>query len=298
MAQEKGIKTTAGQTANEILVDYKQKIEEYKQAELPARQLFCAEYKSQTGGNVNITFAKESMTMQEIPEGATPDMQHVDYRSIEVGVKEYAIGVGVTRIMLEDSRFDEIRNALNEARRAADRNVLKKIMDEVKVGWYNADETPEAYGENTFDGTHDHIYTDNGVSAGKITLEKITKGIHMINEHGFRADTLLINSAQLKDIQDLAGFTAGGVPSPIRDAVVAAGSIGSILGLSIIVNEWIPAGKFVMVDRSVKPLAFVERRALTVESDKNAQFGIVGSYLSQRFGVKTRYRGAGVYVTV
>lgn len=297
-AQLKGLKTTAGQTANEILVDYKQAIEAYKQTDLPARALFCAEYKSETGGKVNITFAKESMTMQEIAEGATPDFQHVDYRHIDVTVKEYAIRVGVTRIMLEDSRFDEIRNALDEARKAADRNVLKVILAELKVGWYNADETPPEYGENTFSSSHDHIYTATGAD-GTLKLVAITEAVRKINEHGFRADTMLINGAQLKELMDLASFTAtAGVTAPVRDQLLAAGSVGSIYGLDVIVNEWIPAGKMLVVDRSVKPLAFVERRALTAEEDPSAGFGIVGSFLSQRFGVKTRYRGAGVYVTL
>lgn len=296
--QIKGLRTTAGQVANEILTDYKNEIGDYRQTDLPVRALFCAEYKTETGGDVNLTFAKESMTMQEIAEGATPDFQHTDFRHITVKVKEYAIRVGVTRIMIEDSRFDEVKNALAEARRAADRNVLKVILAELKVGWWNADEAPEQYGENTFESSHDHIYTDNGADSGKLNLAKLTKAIQLINEHGHVADTVLINSAQLKDVQDLAGFTAGGVPMALREDIQRSGAIGSILGLGIIVNEWIPAGKMLVVDAASKPLAFVERRALTAEEDPAAGFGIVGSFLSQRFGVKTRYRGAGCYVTL
>lgn len=293
MPQNKGLRTTNAQVANEILTDYKQAIEDYRQTDLPVRALFCSDYKSDTGGDVNITFAKESMKFQEIDEGSVPDFQKTDYTSITVKVKEYALRVGVTRIMIEDSRFDEIANALNEARRAADRIVLEKIMDKLKDGWYNADETPPDYGSNTFTSSHDHIYSDGA----SLTVAKLTKAIQLVNEHGHNADTLLINSKQLKEVQDLAAFTAGGVPTAYRESLELTGRIGTILGLDVIVNEWVPADKFIVVDRASKPLAFVERRALTVETG-NAGFGILDSFLSLRFGVGTRYKGAGVYVTL
>ena len=39
-------------------------------------------------------------------------------RSERVSVKEWGIAVGVTRRMIEDSRFNEVEMALNEARRS------------------------------------------------------------------------------------------------------------------------------------------------------------------------------------
>jgi HK97 family phage major capsid protein len=293
MVQNKGLRTTNAQVANEILTDYKQAIEDYKQTSLPVRSLFCAEYKSDTGGPINITFAKESMAFQEIEEGSVPDFQKTDYTTIQIDVKEYALRVGVTRIMIEDSRFDEVQNALNEARRASDRLVLDKIVAKLKDGWYNGSlaEAPPTYGANTFQTTHDHILETEGTG---ITLAKITKWIQLVNEHGFTADTIWINSKQLKEIQDLAAFTAGGVPMNVRESVQLGGRIGSILGLDVVVNDYMPADRVLVVDRSAKPLAFVERRALTVEAG-DATFGIVDSYLSQRFGVGVRYPGAGVY---
>ena len=40
-----------------------------------------------------------------------------------------------------------------------------------------------------------------------------------------------------------------------------------------------------VTDSTVKPVAYVERRGLTVE-EANPGFGIVGSYLSMRYGLK------------
>lgn len=303
MAQVKGLRTTNAQVANEILTDYKVAIEAYRQADLPIRSILCAEYKSDTGGPVNITFAKESMTFQQIAEGASPDFQKTDYTGLTLNVAEYALRTGVTRIMIEDSRFDEVTNALNEARRASDRLILTKVLGQAKTGWYNADGTiPPDYATNTFDTGHTHVYNDGAASAqdtsssGGITVKKATKAIQTINEHGFSADTIFVHSAQLKEVQDLAAFTAGGVPMQLREGVQLEGRVGKLLGLDVVVNDWIDKGKFLIVDTLSKPLAFVERRPLTVE-DGEAGFGIVSAYLSQRFGVGTRYRGAGAYVT-
>ena len=81
-----------------------------------------------TGGDIDITFAKPSMGLQKINEGNTPQYQHTNLRSERVTVREWGIAVGVTRRMIEDSRFNEIEMALNEARRAVDRHLEKHVV--------------------------------------------------------------------------------------------------------------------------------------------------------------------------
>ena len=60
---------------------------------------------------------------------------------------------------------------------------------------------------------------------------------------------------------------------------------GSIYGLNIVTNAWCPSDRIFMWDSSVKPMSYVERRPLTVE-EANPGFGIVGSYMSMRYGLK------------
>ena len=81
-----------------------------------------------TGGNIDITLAKPSMAMEQINEGNTPQYQHTKLRSERVAVKEWGIAVGVTRRMIEDSRFNEVEMALNEARRAVDRHMTDHVV--------------------------------------------------------------------------------------------------------------------------------------------------------------------------
>ena len=109
--------------ANRVLVDYKDALQDYRVTELPVISMFAENFTTETGGDIDITFAKQSMVMEQIEEGTTPKFQHTDLRNERVNVKEWGIAVGVTRRMIEDSRFSEVELALNEARRADDRHI-------------------------------------------------------------------------------------------------------------------------------------------------------------------------------
>ena len=61
--------------------------------------------------------------------------------------------------------------------------------------------------------------------------------------------------------------------------------IGSLFGMNVLVNSYVPQGRFGVFDTSVKPMTYVERRGMTVE-EANPGFGIVGSYMSMRYGLK------------
>ena len=90
--------------------------------------MFAENFTTETGGDIDITFAKQSMNMEQIEEGTTPKFQSTDLRNERVSVKEWGIAVGVTRRMIEDSRFSEVELALNEARRAVDRHVTSHMV--------------------------------------------------------------------------------------------------------------------------------------------------------------------------
>lgn len=295
MPSNEGMRTREDALAREILDDVKDELIDYRSPELAFRQLVTRSLSTSEGGKVVLTVRKQTMTAQELAEGEVPDYQKADFGKIEIDVREYGIHTGVTRIMLEDSRLDEVANATLEARRAMERKLNDLVITELKTGWYDSDETPPDYGSNTFTGSHDHVAT---TSETELTTAAISEGIHLVNEHGFRADTLVINSAQIEELQNNADvFNGSGVAGPMRDEVMEAGGIGRILGLDVIVNDWIPADSYVVMDRSVRPIAFVERRPLTVEEGPE-QFGIVDSFYSWRGGTATIHRGAGAYLTL
>ena len=130
---KEGILTTQGvgsgsTQANRVLVDYKDALQDYRVTALPVVEMFAENFTTETGGDIDITFAKQSMNMEQIEEGTTPKFQSTDLRNERVSVKEWGIAVGVTRRMIEDSRFSEVELALNEARRAVDRHVTSHMV--------------------------------------------------------------------------------------------------------------------------------------------------------------------------
>ena len=353
--------------ANRVLVDYKDALQDYRVTELPVISMFAENFTTETGGDIDITFAKQSMVMEQIEEGTTPKFQHTDMRNERVSVKEWGIAVGVTRRMIEDSRFSEVELALNEARRAVDRHVtshfvkaLFGIADEtfgtgVVVSGarttINSASTVDAESEITVFSTNEHgaffgetpgtaasgqdvrlvdygLYTaseynsmgtnngshyiessDSGsdANAAELTLGDLTTAMELIGAKGLNPDTILISPSHYKLLLDLADFTIPFAGSAANnqtskggleyvDDVARTGLVGQLYGMNVFVNAYVPMTKFGVFDMSVKPMAYVERRGMTVE-EANPGFGIVGSYMSMRYGMKIIRPEAGVIIS-
>ena len=341
----KGNYAATGGTGERILVDYKDALEDYNVTDLDAMQLFTEPMSTDTGGDIDLTFRLPSMNLEQIDEGSTPQYQHTKMRSERVAVREWGIAVGVTRRMIEDSRFNEVELALNEARRAVDRHMTKHLIyatfglgdTTLGTGINGADigiltsETGSsgitdfdkniyggfiasggavnsgrlyAYGLETDTRLQRTHYTPAASSSGILSMQDLTKAIDIIGSYGYSADTIMISPAHYKSLLDLADFTTAfaNVAPPgatgHQDTATKAtlqgsplgrtagnGLVGQLYGLNVRVSPWIPSGRFGVFDLSERPLAYVERRALTIE-EANPGFGIVGSYMSLRYGLK------------
>ena len=337
-----------GGLGERVLIDYKEAIMDYKVTQLPVFSFFAEPMNTDTGGNIDITLARPSMKLEQINEGTTPEYQHTKLRSERVSVKEWGIAVGVTRRMIEDSRFNEVEMALNEARRAVDRhmtdNVVKVIFGanaaDTTFGTIAIDENTleagagsiTAFATNPYSGffgsgmaagdidsgssrlnsygnessarlTRNGYVRAAGDTAGDLALSDITQGIDRTSTHGYNATHLFISPAHYKSLLDLGDFVtaytagmgeAGGAANPTTAAMMpgspvnntaSTGVVGSLYGLTVVVNAYVPSTRFGVFDLSVKPMVYVERRPLTVE-EANPGFGIVGSYMSMRYGLK------------
>ena len=337
-----------GGLGERVLIDYKDAIMDYKVTDLPALQFFMEPMSTETGGNIDITFARPSMKLEQIEEGNTPKYQHTKLRSERVTVREWGIAVGVTRRMIEDSRFNEVEMALNESRRAVDRHMTNHVMkvvfgasaidstfDTIAIGTGTAETAITTFSTNIYSGFFGASMTTGSVdatgsrlnsygdesatrlirnsyvaaaggTAGQIALSDITDGIDRIAAHGYNASHLFISPAHYKALLDLGDFTTafytgyGGTPasggagapttalsmnSGLAGLTETGGVIGKLYGLTVVMNAWVPSTRFGIFDLSVKPAVYVERRPLTVE-EANPGFGIVGSYMSMRYGMK------------
>ena len=340
-----GSYAATGGTGERVLIDYKDIVNEYRMTDLPALSMFCEPMSTDTGGNIDLTFSLPSMVMEEIDEGSTPKYQHTKLRSERVSVKEWGLAVGVTRRMIEDSRFNEVEMALNEARKSVERHMTQHVtkmifgiydatfntgLNGADITWRNAetgssginDFSTNVYGGfiasggsvgsgriyaygNTDDSllTATHYVQAASATEGTVTLSDITNAIKLIGATGYNADSLMISPAHYKSLLDMSDFTAavttnsparGGNLGAVNDANTS-GFIGTLYGLNVFVNPYIPQARYGIFDMSVKPATYVERRPLTVE-EANPGFGIVGSYMSMRYGLKIVRPDNGVIV--
>ena len=333
-----------GGVGERVLIDYKDAIQDYKVTDLPAMSMFCEPMTTETGGDIDITFAKPSMGLEEISEGNTPKYQHTNLRSERVSVGEWGLAVGVTRRMIEDSRFNEVEMALNEARRAVDRHMTKHVvyallgiadttLGTTAITYSTAESAITNFSSNVYGGflgtggtvnegriysyglTSDTILTTShymqaaGADGdGELALGDITDSMELIGGHGYTATTMMISPQHYKTLLNMADFTTaiGGLSGaqplpyvveeskPFQDTL-GTGLVGSLYGLNVVVNAWCPPDRIFIYDGSVKPMAYVERRPLTVE-EANPGFGIVGSYMSMRYGLKVINPASGVVV--
>ena len=89
-SQNSGTYADAGTgSAEKVLVDYKDALIAYKATDLPVMQMFAETMTTDTGGDIDISFAQPSMKMEQIDEGSTPKYQHTKMRSERVSVREY-----------------------------------------------------------------------------------------------------------------------------------------------------------------------------------------------------------------
>ena len=339
---------TTATIANRILVDFKDALVDYKSTSLDVISMFCENMTTETGGDIDITVAKPSMAMEEIDEGSTPAYQHTLLRNERINVKELGLATAVTRRMVEDSRFNEVELALNEAKKAVERHLTKHaiyalmgVYDATLGTGENSDDlkarsevqfqtfadnphgsfygtSPNAagttrihdYGDytaaelaalNPFSGNAGSHYQLSGSSAGRgeIAVADLTKAIEMMSAKGANPDTILVSPSHYKNLLDLADFTTafstpgggaagdgfGGKVNNFYSGAGASGVIGSIFGMKVVADAWCPQTRYGIFDTSVKPMAYVERRGVTVE-EANPGFGILGSYMSMRYGLK------------
>ena len=330
---------TTSTSAQRVLIDFKDALVDYKTTSLDAISMFCEPMTTDTGGDIDITIAKPSMAMEQIDEGSTPKYQHTLLRNERVSVKEWGIAVAVTRRMIEDSRFNEVELALNEAKRAVDRhltqhcvsalmgigsdvygtgadtsNTIITSQNEADIELFANNKHGAFYGASPSGGNRLYEYGEysttelnalgshyvassvSGSATTEIALADVTNAIELMGAKGATPDTILISPSHYKSLLNLADFTTvfsssgttgqfGGSNAQHLQSAAESGVVGNLFGLKVVQNHWVPQGRFGIFDTSVKPMSYVERRGLTVE-EANPGFGIVGSYMSMRYGLK------------
>ena len=167
----------------------------------------------------------------------------------------------------------------------------------VEYGDYTAAELAalDPFSDNA--GSHYQQSTSTGTS--RIALADITGAIELMGAKGMNPNLILVSPSHYRNLLNLADFTTafqtstsgtgyelfGGSDAKHLQGAAQSGVIGQLFGLTVMQNPWVPHDRYGIFDTSVKQMAYVERRGVTAE-EANPGFGIVGSYLSLRYGLK------------
>ena len=304
---EQGILTRNQMIADDIIKTFVKKRLTYLNEGLVFDK-FTRTFKFETGNTINILRAKESMEAKMVPEGAEIPSQFDMSESIEIGVNKYALTAAVATETIEDARWDVLGDSLRNAMKGMAKARNKVIGNVLLAGgltgtgvgaissWYTT-ETPPAYGSNTFTTHTSHL---KNLGTG-IAVSDFRDAVEHIAHHGYRADAALVNSAQVKDllglISETAGSTTGYIPQSVYEEWFKTGKPqGNLYGLAIIQNDYIPAGSILVVDSSVKPVGFAQKREVKAKKFEDAQKDIVGSTFTERYGAKSIEKGAGYII--
>ena len=70
---QQGLATTAlSGVANRVLVDYKDALGDYRVTDMPVISMFAERFTTETGGDIDISFSKPSMKLEELEEDNIP----------------------------------------------------------------------------------------------------------------------------------------------------------------------------------------------------------------------------------
>jgi len=292
MATVKGMKTVSDLDQERLWTEMKRMTLQIGVAEpkYTFKKLFTRPVSSQ-----KIRVPKEShVRPQKLEDGATPDYKKLigEYMYFNIDLGEYALATGITRNTIEDSDEEEVRylaaRTLKGMKDFQEEMVVTELGNNYLDGAVPADMVPPDYGSNGFNITHDHF------AAGPISLATIDTAIANIDEHGHGANTMLCNPMNKQDLLDLlisvdltgtannsnAGFFDEKGTIEGKDAVTR------LKGLAVITNAYVPQGTYYVFDSKIRPIAWYEKRPITVEKDPRAGYGIAGTWYSNRFGVK------------
>ena len=233
---------------------------------------------------------------QEITDGGTPDYGKPGmFKKFTVDVREFAVGLGITRQTLEDADgWDPIREtalmALVSMKKKKGDIIVEALLDEELLSDFHAPE----YGYFETDADHDHWEE----LVGTLTIADIDEGIQHLAEHGNSADVIVCNSrgsltllnllaATTVDVYPATQYLIGGIPVLTRTA---------IRSLKVIESPMVPTGTFILLDSRVRPVAARIKRDITLDRS-TGDYGLEKSFYSIRMGALLTYPEA-VYVLV
>lgn len=287
--------------------EFQEGVQLYNEVELGLINQFC---RNTTKESVRVW--QRNMEFTTAAEGYLEDWQKIRAMEIAVPLNEFELGLAFTKKAIQDSNSDELRETQAEALRADARlqakrffyRTLTKGTGSNSVGWWDGNmaaagvRAPPNWKGNSFTTGHDHYVATGSVD---IALSDFTALKRAIREHGYQGPlSLFMNLQEVEACEILAGWTTAMTPVSIIEDVATKGFevIKNFQGLTLIQDDWIPAGYLMAIEGRIKPITIREplnaaAKGLKLWEGPYSEYPLLESYYSRRFDMAVVHRGAG-----
>ncbi len=289
--------------------EFQEGVQIYNEVEWGLMSQFCRETTKET-----VRVWQRNMEFVTASEGYLEDWQKLRAMEISVPLEEFEIGYAYSKKAIQMSTANELRETQGEVLRADQRLMAKRFMYRSltrgsgarSFGWWDGNmagttptmRAPPSWKNTTFLADHQH-YDASG--AATIALSDFSAIKREIREHGYQgALFLFMNSQEVEDCENLAGWTAALTPTSITETVATKGFevIKQFQGFTLIQDDWIPAGYIMAIESRIKPITIrnpvnAKARGLKLWEGPYSNYPLSEAYYSHWFDMAVVHRGAG-----
>lgn len=265
-----------------------------------------------------VSVSQAPMQFRRRARGGKQYAEQVQYRDLILPLDSYDVEAPFELEFLQDAREEQITDRMNAAM-AGDAELMKSLffsacMTKKTAGaigtayqpsFWNGETDVPPYGEYTFGSAH---YQYAGINTTTLARDHILTGVVNIREHGFGENPGEIDvwfspsqTAAVEGLFDTAS-TILQAATPMRQRAIDMGVQGANLmmfGANVKFDAAIPAGYFLLLVNTVKPVGVREHRnpdfqglQLFGEQD-NPDFPLLSKYFLRRVGFAPLRLGAG-----
>jgi len=255
---------------------------------------------------------QRNMEFVTASEGYIESWQKTRAMEVAIPLGEFELGFAFTKRGIQDSTADELKETQAEALAADQRLLAKRFFYRCLTpggstssrGWWDGNMAtssirgPPNWKGNTFTTAHNHFDATGSLDIALSDFSAIKKEIR---EHGYAGKVFMfMNSDQVEECENLAGWTAAMTPNSIIETVAKMGfeAVKQFQGLTLIQDDWIPSGYLMAIEGRVKPVTMREplnpkAKGLKLWQGPYTSYPLAESYYSHRFDMDVVHRGAG-----
>ena len=216
------------------------------------------------GSSVDIVLnTTNTMRVDEIAEGAEYRKDRAAGETFNLKPLKYGMDIGITKEMIEDSKFAIIEWQLEEAGYQMARKLDSLIMAQIDAGAVAASQ----------------VIT--GTAA--ITVTNISNARKYLRQNNFNPDVMIVSPEVEDNLLNIDTFHEADKLGSRE--VFERGTIGRIMGMTVLVTTQATALYAYVID-SKHALIMVEKRPITIERYKQENMDLVGIAVSARWKVR------------